>query len=116
VAGFSLPAASLQRVFAIVELLRAVAAFMIAPVFVHFAATVGASASAGTGIALWIGFGLAIGGAIIAVLLYVLGRARPQTPDLERFMAGEAPAWYSPPLLAGIRNRAPRRSLAEEAA
>ncbi len=37
VAGFSLPSASLQRVFAIVELLRAVAAFMIAPIFVHFA-------------------------------------------------------------------------------
>src|SRR5947209_6780192 len=47
VAGFSLPAASLQRVFAIVELLRAVAAFMIAPVFAHFAVTVGPNATAG---------------------------------------------------------------------
>ena len=37
VAGLSLPAANLQRVFAIVELYRAVAAFMIAPVFIHFA-------------------------------------------------------------------------------
>jgi MFS family permease len=116
VAGFSLPAASLQRVFAMVELLRAVAAFMIAPVFVHFAATVGGNARAGTGIALWIGFALAIGGGVAAVLLYVLGRARPQTPDLERFMAGEAPAWYSPPLLAGIRNRPRRRTLAEDPA
>ena len=62
VAGFSLPSASLQRVFAIVELLRAVAAFMIAPVFAHFAATVGGNPSAGTGIALWIGLGLAVGG------------------------------------------------------
>jgi MFS family permease len=116
VAGFSLQASSLQRVFAIVELFRAVAAFMIAPVFVHFAATVGGNARAGTGIALWIGFGLAIGGAVAAVLLYVLGRARPQTPDLERFMAGEGPAWYSPPLLAGIRRRSRHRTLAEEPA
>jgi MFS family permease len=116
VAGFSLPAASLQRVFAIVELLRAVAAFMIAPVFAHFAVTVGGNTRTGTGIALWIGFGLAIGGAVVAVLLYVLGRARPQTPDLERFMAGEAPAWYSPPLLAGIRDRPRHRALAEDAA
>ena len=38
VAGFSLPSANLQRVFAIVELLRAVAAFMVAPIFVYFAA------------------------------------------------------------------------------
>jgi MFS family permease len=117
VAGFSLQAASLQRVFAIVELFRAVAAFMIAPVFVHFAATVGGSAGRGTGIALWIGFALAVGGALVAVGLYVLGRARPQTPDLERFMAGEGPAWYSPPLLAGIRDRrSRRRTLAEEPA
>jgi hypothetical protein len=116
VAGFSLPAANLQRVFAIVELFRAVAAFMIAPVFAHFAATVGGSLRAGSGIALWIGFGLAIGGAVIGVLLYALGRARPQRPDLERFMAGEAPAWYSPPLLAGVRKRSATRTLAEEPA
>jgi MFS family permease len=105
VAGFSLPSASLQRVFAIIELLRAVAAFMIAPVFVHFAATVGGNQTAGTGIALWIGFGLAAGGAVIAVLLYLAGGARPQVPDVERFLEGEAPAWYSPPLLARLRNR-----------
>jgi len=117
VAGFSLAAASLQRVFAIVELFRAVAAFMIAPVFVHFAATVCGNSRTGTGIALWIGFGLAIAGALATVGLYALGRARAQTPDLERFMNGEGPAWYSPPLLAGIRNRRPRRrALAEEPA
>ncbi len=116
VAGFSLPAASLQRVFAIVELFRAVAAFMIAPVFVHFAATVGGGAKAGTGIALWIGFGLAVAGAAAAVGLYLLGRARPQTPNLERFMDGEGPAWYSPPLFAAIRDRARGRALADEAA
>src|SRR5277367_3071417 len=77
VAGFSLPSASLQRVFAIVELLRAVAAFMIAPIFAHLAATVGGSLDAGTGIALWIGLGLALGGAAIGVVIYALGGARP---------------------------------------
>ena len=46
-AGFSLPAATLQRVFAIVELLRAVAAFMIAPVFAHLAVTVGGDVKTG---------------------------------------------------------------------
>src|ERR1700684_4425762 len=60
VAGFSLPSANLQRVFAIVELLRAVAAFMIAPIFVHFAALGDGSLNAGTGIALWVGLGLAL--------------------------------------------------------
>jgi hypothetical protein len=103
VAGFSLPSASLQRVFAIVELMRAVAAFMIAPIFAHLAATVGGNLDAGTGTALWIGFGLALGGAAIGVVIYALGGARPQTPDIEGFVAGDAPAWYSPPLLARVR-------------
>jgi hypothetical protein len=116
VAGFSLPSASLQRVFAIVELLRAVAAFMIAPLFAHFAATVGGSPTAGTGIVLWIALGLAVAGGAIAVLLYVLGRARPQTPNIERFLSGDGPAWYSPPLLNGVRSRVPRSSFAEDPA
>jgi MFS family permease len=116
VAGFSLPAASLQRVFAIVELLRAVAAFLVAPVLAHFAATVGGSPITGTGIVLWIGLGIAIAGAVAAVLLYALGGARPQTPDLARFMDGDGPAWYSPPLLAAVRSRTRRRALAEEPA
>ena len=112
-AGFSLLAATLQRVFAIVELLRAVAAFLIAPVFAHFAVTVGGNVTAGTGIALWIGLGLAIAGAVVPVLLYLLGGARPETPQLERFMGGEGPAWNSPTLLAGARQRATRLRLAE---
>ncbi len=116
VAGFSLPSASLQRVFAIVELMRAVAAFMIAPIFVHFAANVGGSLDAGTAIALWIGLGLALGGAVIGVAIYALGGARPQTPDLERFLAGEAPAWYSPPLLARVRSRVRAAQPATESA
>jgi MFS family permease len=104
VAGFSLPSANLQRVFAIVELLRAVAAFMVAPIFVHLAANAGGNLDAGTGIALWIGLGLAVGGAVIGVVIYALSGARPQRPDLERFLAGSAPAWDSPPLLANVRS------------
>jgi len=104
VAGFSLPAANLQRVFAIVELMRAVAAFMIAPVFAHYAATVGGNLDAGIGDALWIGLAVALVGAVLGVAIYALGGARPQTPDLDRFLEGVAPAWYSPPLLAKLRS------------
>jgi MFS family permease len=112
VAGFSLPSANLQRVFAIVELFRAVAAFMIAPIFVYVAATVGSSTIVGTEIALWIGFGLAVGGALVGVALYALGGARPQAPDIDRFLAGENPAWDSPPLLSRLRRGAPARRVA----
>ena len=111
-AGFSLPAATLQRVFAIVELLRAVAAFMIAPIFAHFAVTVGGNVRAGTGIALWIGLGLAIAGAVVPALIYLLAGARPETPQLERFLQGEGPAWHSPALV-GARKRAARLRPAE---
>ncbi len=38
-AAFSLRSAGLQRVFAVLELLRAVAAFLVAPVLLHFAVT-----------------------------------------------------------------------------
>ena len=103
VAGFSLRSTNLQRVFAIVELLRAVAAFMIAPIFVHMAATIGGSLEEGTRIALWIGLGLAVLGAVAGVTIYALGGARAQAPDLDAFVDGEAPAWYSPPLLARVR-------------
>jgi nucleotide-binding universal stress UspA family protein/MFS family permease len=104
VAGFSVRAPDLQRVFAIIELLRAVAAFMLVPVLAHFAATVGGSPDAGTGIALWIALGIALSGGLGFVALYALGGARAQAPDLERFLAGKDAAGYSPPLLARARH------------
>ncbi|TQR83538.1 MFS transporter [Mycobacterium hodleri] len=104
VAGFSLQSNSLQRVFAIIELFRAVAAFMVAPILAHFALTVSTDLGIGTRYALWIGFGLAVGGAVFGVAVYALSGARPQRPDLDEFLDGDDPAWYSPPLLALIRS------------
>ena len=107
VAGFSLQSNSLQRVFAIIELFRAVAAFMVAPILAHFAVTVSTDLETGTGAALWIGFGLAVGGAVFGVAIYALSGARPQTPDLDEFLDGDDPAWYSPPLLGRLRSGLP---------
>jgi MFS family permease/nucleotide-binding universal stress UspA family protein len=103
VAGFSLQSNSLQRVFAIIELFRAVAAFMVAPILAYFAVVAPGDLNAGTGDVLWIGFGLAIGGAVFGVAVYLLSGARPQKPDLDEFLDGDDPAWYSPPLLARLR-------------
>lgn len=103
-AGFALRATNLQRVFAIVELLRAVAAFMIAPIFAHLAVNASGGFAHGVGTALWIGFALAILGGAIPVLLYLFGGARTEAPDIEGFLAGEGAAYYSPPLLARLRN------------
>jgi hypothetical protein len=52
-AGFSLQSAQLPRVFALIELLRGVSAFMIGPILLHVAQTVGANPARGTKTALW---------------------------------------------------------------
>jgi hypothetical protein len=116
IAGYSQRSGSLQRVFAIVELMRAVAAFMVAPILAHVALTLGGSRDSGTSIALWVCFGLAVAGAVVAVYLYLLGRVRPETPDLQRWFGDRGPAWNSPPLLAGIRGDSTERALAEQLA
>ena len=108
VAGFSLHNVALQRVFAIIELLRAVAAFMIAPILLYVAATVGSTPVAGVRTALWVCLGLSGGGALLAVSLYALGGVRPPAPALARWFGGET-AWDSPPLLAALRRSSTRR-------
>jgi len=115
-AGFSLRSASIQRVFAILELLRALAAFLIAPILLHFAVTLTGLPSPAMSAALWICFGLSVGGAVVGVLLYLLGRVRPPAPTLERWMGGQEPAWESPPLLAALRPGAALPTLARTAA
>ena len=115
-AGYSLRSAAIQRVFAILELLRAVAAFLIAPILLHFAVTLTGLPSPAMSTALWICFGLSVGGAVVGILLYQLGRVRPRAPALERWMGGVEPAWDSPPLLAALRPGAALPTLARTAA
>jgi hypothetical protein len=87
-------------------------------VFAHFASTVGSQPYGGIGIALWIGAGLAVAGAAFAVFLYWIRGARPETPQIEQFLAGEAPAYYSPPLFGPLPQRiaeAPTTEAGEDA-
>jgi len=105
-AGFSLRSAQIQRVFALIELLRGVTAFLVAPILLFLATVIGASAAAGMHAAIWICLGIAAGGAVAAVALYTLGGGRLHAPDLDRWTNGE-PAWESPPLLARLRRDVP---------
>jgi len=102
--GFSLRSPSIQRVFSISEMLRAVAAFVVAPVLLHFAVTLTGLPTPAMSTALWICFGLAIGGALVGVLLYLLGGVRPSASALHRWMGGREPGWECPPLLAAVRH------------
>jgi hypothetical protein len=104
VAGYSVRAALIQRVFALVELLRAVAAFMTAPLIIHLATTVdGGATGGGIEAGMWVCFAIVVAGAALALAVFVLGRAKLQPPDLERWQEGEEPAWDSPPLLRRSR-------------
>jgi hypothetical protein len=105
ITGFSLRSAQIQRVFALVELLRGVAAFLAAPLLVHLAMTVSDKLPEGIGTAMWVCVGIAAGAAVFAVVVGILGPVRLQRPDLERWENGEEPAWSSPPLAARIRER-----------
>ncbi len=103
ITGFSLRSAQIQRVFALVELLRGVTAFLVAPILLYLAAVIGTSLMAGIRAAVWICLVTAAGGALTAAVLFMLGGGRLQTPDLERWAGGE-PAWTSPPLLGRLRH------------
>ncbi len=96
------------------ELLRAVAAFMTAPMLLPLALTVNGGAT-GTSITtnLWICFAIAATGLLLPLYAFVLGRAHLQCPAFERWQRGEGPAWHSPPLASGIRGKSLERFLAE---
>ncbi|HTT95413.1 MAG TPA: MFS transporter [Solirubrobacterales bacterium] len=98
--GFTLPSPELPRVFALIELLRGVAAFLAGPLLLHLSETVGASPASGIEAAVWVAFGIALLGAVVAASVWVAGRARLQRPDIDPWLAGDAPAIDTTPLPA----------------
>ncbi|MGH2890861.1 MAG: MFS transporter [Solirubrobacteraceae bacterium] len=103
IAGFSLRSTQIQRVFALIELLRGVAAFVVAPIVLHVAMTVARTPAAGVAPAMGLCVALAGAGTLAAVALYAAGGTKLQRPDLERWEGGDEPAWESPPLAAAVR-------------
>jgi hypothetical protein len=69
---------------------------------VLFGALIGTSMITGIRVSAWICLVIAAGGTLMATTLFLLGGARLQAPDLERWDEGE-PAWTSPPLLSRLR-------------
>jgi hypothetical protein len=103
-AGFSLKSRLLQRVFAMIELMRAVTAFLVAPILVFLAEVIGPNRSAGTEDAVGVCLAIALVGFLGGSALYLSGRPRLETPDLDRWQGGDEPAWSSPPLGDAIRH------------
>jgi MFS family permease len=106
IAGYSVRAMYIQRVFAMIELLRAVAAFLTGPVLLHLALTTnGGLKGDGISTSLWVCFAIACLGGLTSVYIFVIGGARLQAPDIELWEKGEVPAWDSPPLFDGLKHR-----------
>ncbi len=99
-AGFSMPAQQVGRTFALVELVRSEADFILAPVLVQVAVVSSAGTLSVGGIdqairiTLWVTIAATVG----VVALYLGGGARLPRPDLEGWLGGEGTAVDSPPL------------------
>jgi MFS family permease len=105
-AGFSLRSSQIQRVFALIELLRGVAAFVTAPVLAYVVTQIGGSPQNGARDGVWICLSLAGLGALLAMVMFVAGGGRLQAPDLERWQEENEPAWDSPAVFGRFRDQA----------
>jgi MFS family permease len=103
IAGFSLGSAQIQRVFALIELLRGVTAFLFGPIVLYLAGILAPERTAGISDAVWICLGLCALGGVAAVVIFLAGGTRLQRPDLERWQEEGEPAWESPELVAALR-------------
>jgi MFS family permease len=103
IAGFSLGSAQIQRVFALIELLRGVTAFLFGPLVLYLSGILAPQTAAGISDAVWICFGVCAAGVVAALLLFLAGGGRLRQPDLERWQEEGAPAWDSPQLAAALR-------------
>ena len=105
VAGLAMPSPQLPRIFALVEMLRGVAAFLTAPLLIHLAQTTGTGLDDGVGHAIWISAGLLAIGVLIVAAIAAAGRLRLTEPQTEHWQMGEGPAIDSPALFAALRRK-----------
>ena len=108
-AGFALPSKMVGRIFALVELVRSMADFILAPVMQEVARLVSGGKSlnaAGIDVALWITIWGTIGLTLFGMALYLAARPRLPRPDLEGWLDGQGIAVFSPPLVGTAHRNA----------
>jgi MFS family permease len=105
-AAFSLPSRIVARTFALVELVRSVADFILAPVMLGVARVASGAMqpnAAGLRFSLWLTVGMTIALTLGGAALYLLGRAGLPRPDLVAWIEHNRPAIGSPPLAQALR-------------
>lgn len=105
-AGFSVPSSQLGPTFALVELLRSEAAFLVGPVLVRLATTAGAGFADGFQVSVAIALILTAVGGLLVLSLWALGGARLHRPDLAAWATGTSTAFHSPAIAARVRRAA----------
>lgn len=104
--GFSLPSAVLGRIVALIELVRSVGDFLIAPVMAKLAALFSRPEmidTAGIHAAVAISVAAAAGTTLLCLLIYATSGLRLPRPDLECWLEKDGTALDSPPLFARWR-------------
>ncbi len=107
-AGFPLSAQKIGRIFALVELVRSVADYILAPVVMRIAEEAsggGAAALRGIHEASRVAVAISIGFTVFGIGLYLLGGGGLPRPDLKGWIEQQRPAIDSPELLARVRTR-----------
>jgi MFS family permease len=104
-AGLSVPSSSVGPTFALVELLRSEAAFILAPLLSYVAMTSAGSLSGGILLGIGVTFGLIAIVSPVLIGLLLLGGVGPHAPDLEAWVRGDDIAYDSPRIAAAIRGR-----------
>lgn len=103
-AAFGVPSSRIGRAFALVELLRSEAAYLVGPVLLYLARSQSSLAD-GLRTATWVVIALVAGTLVLVVGLYVASGARPAEPDLAAWLDGDDQALRSPPTAAVARER-----------
>lgn len=100
-AGLGVESQKIGRAFALIELLRSEAAFLMAPVLLVLASHVGGLV--GVREALLISLVIAAVGLLFAAVVYVGSGTRRHAARIDSWLGGEGPALHSPAVLARLR-------------
>lgn len=105
-AAFALPSRIVGRTFALVELVRSVADFILAPVMLAVARVASGAmqpTAAGLRFSIWLTLGVTVALTLGGVALYLVGGAGLPRPDLVAWIEHNRPAIGSPPLAQKLR-------------
>ncbi len=104
-AGLGVPAQQIGRAFALVELLRSIAAFAVAPLVAYVVQT-SSGVTAGVHTGLWVSLGIGVAALVCSLAIPALSGARLRTPDLESWLEDGEQALPSPRTMVHARPRA----------